>query len=179
MGWSFSVRMPTDPAGCHDAAQTLRAAAVAATDAADFLDGQTALPPERFGGWTAQDYRAAASDLAQDSRGCAADTTALAAALDDYVARIRAVRRTLARIRDDAVRAGLTLTPDDDVWWPPAPTTEQDLAYRRLCSEATDAHTEAASAYATWWEALQELTKGPLPSRSEEESTWSPSTTSR
>lgn len=165
MGWYFSVALPTDPAACHSAAESLRAVARRTGDAAAFLDTQADLPREVFSGLAARSYRAASGALATDCRGSADDTLALAAALETYAARISAVRRALARIRDDAMAAGLDVSSDDLVHQVPVPRTEQDEAFRRLEAAATDAHAEAESAYAAWWQAVQEHTKGPLPSR--------------
>lgn len=165
MSWFFSVALPADPIGCRSAARTLRATADAATAAADFLAHQATLSPSEFSGLTARSYRAAAAALETDSRGAASDTTGLAAALDAYADRIDDVRRVLERVRDDAVRAGLDVTADELVLWPPAPATEQDRTYQRLAAAAAGARTDQETAYSAWWQALQELTKGPLPSR--------------
>jgi hypothetical protein len=162
MSWSFSVALPADPAPCHDAADTIRSVARAADGAADFLDGQAAVPHHDFSGAAADSYRSAAASLGADSRGVAGDTRALAAALDDYAARIAAVRRTLTRVREAAVAQGFEVTADDQVESVPVPGTAVDAAYRRLEATANDAHEEAASAYAAWSRAVQELTTGPL-----------------
>jgi hypothetical protein len=165
VGWSFSVELPADRAGCSGAADTLRSAARAAAAAADFLAGQAALSPVEFSGVTAQSYRTTAAALETDCRGSAADTTALADALDLYAMRINEIRRVLTHLRDHAVRAGLELTSDDLVLWPPAPTTEQDRIYQRLEATASDARIDEQAAHEAWWRAVQLLTKGPLPSR--------------
>lgn len=165
MSWYFSVALPTDPAGCDRAAESLREVARVARTAGDFLDGQAALPREVFSGLAAQSYRAASGALATDCRGTVDDTLALASALDDYVARISDVRRTLARIRDDALAADLEVSSADLVHQVPVPRTEQDAVFRRLEAAAAAAHAEAESAYDAWWQAVQEFTKGPLPSR--------------
>lgn len=164
----FTTVLPDDPAGCHEAAATLRAAARAALAAADLLADQVALPREVFDGIAAREYRAAAAALVEDARGSAADTTALADALETYATTIAEVRDTLIRVRSDAVRAGLTVTPDGLVQWPPSVGTELDAAYRRLVATASDAQHRAAAADAAWWRAIQEHTKGPLPSRTHE-----------
>jgi len=162
MSWSFSVALPTDPAPCRDAADTLRSVARAADDAAGFLDGQAAVPHHDFSGAAADSYRTAAAVLGADSRGVAADTHALAAALDDYAAHIAAVRRTLTRVREAAVAQGFAVTVDDHVESVPVPGTTVDAAYRRLEATASEAHEAAASAYAAWSQAVQDLTTGPL-----------------
>jgi len=162
MSWSFSVALPTDPEPCHDAADTLRSVAQAAHGAADFLDGQAAVPHHDFSGAAADSYRTAAAVLGADSRGVAADTHALAAALDDYAAHIAAVRRTLTRVREAAVAQGFAVTVDDHVESVPVPGTVVDAAYRRLEAAANEAHEAAASAYAAWSQAVQDLTTGPL-----------------
>lgn len=165
MSWYFSIALPEDPSGCHQAAESLRAVADRALQAADVLDGQVALPRETFSGLAAQSYRTAASALATDCRGSADDTLALARVLEDYATRITDVRRTLTRVRDDALAAHLEVSAVDLVQQVPVPGTEQDTTFRRLEAEASAAHAEAESAYAAWWQALQEHTKGPLPSR--------------
>ena len=165
MGWYFSVAQPDDPAGCQEAAESLRAVARRARTAEAFLDDQASLPNEVFSGLASQSYRAASSALATDCRGASDDTLALAAALDDYATRLSDVRRTLARIRDDAVAAGLDVSSVDLVNQVPVPGTEQDAVFRRLDAAAAAAHAEAESAYSAWWQAVQEHTKGPLPSR--------------
>ncbi len=162
MGWYFSVALPDDPAPCHDAAETLRSVARAARLAADFLDGQGALPREDFGGLAARSYRDASAALGADSRGVADDTHGLAVALDDYAARIAAVRRTLAGIRDDALAQGFTITPQERVESVPVAGTSVNLPFQRLEARATRAHAEAEAAGADWWQAVQDLTTGPL-----------------
>lgn len=136
-----------------------------AGDAAVFLDHQAGLSTEVFSGLASQSYRAASGALVTDCRGTADDTLALAAALDDYATRISDVRRTLARIRDDALAAGLDVSPVDLVQQVPVPRTERDEVFRRLEAAAAAAQAEAQSAYDDWWQAVQEFTKGPLPSR--------------
>lgn len=165
MSWYFSIRLPEHPTGCHQAAGSLREVARRAREAAELLDCQVALPREVFGGLAAQSYRTAAGALATDCRGSADDTLALAGALEEYAARISDVRRTLARIRDDALAADLEVSAVDLVHQVPVPGTEQGATFRRLEAAAAAAHAEAESAYAAWWWALQEHTKGPLPSR--------------
>ncbi|MDZ5619866.1 hypothetical protein SFC88_03460 [Nocardioides sp. HM23] len=164
MSWYFSVALPADPAPCHDAAATLRAVARAAGTAADFLAGQSVLSRDAFGGAAAQSYRTAAAALRDDSTGVAADTSALAEALDGYAVRVASVRRALAAVRDDAVAHGFEVTADDQVEWVPAPGTEIDAVYRSLEDRAVRARAEADSAYADWWRAVQEHTTGPLAS---------------
>lgn len=162
MGWYFSVALPDDPAPCHDAAETLRSVARAARRAADFLDGQGALPREDFGGLAARSYRDASAALGADSRGVADDTHGLAVALDDYAARIAAVRRTLAGVRDDAMAQGFTITPEERVESVPVAGTTANLSFQRLEARATRAHAEAEAARSDWWQAVQDLTTGPL-----------------
>jgi hypothetical protein len=164
VSWYFSVALPADATDCHRAADSLRLVARRAGAAAAFLDGQASLPNESFSGLAAQSYRTASGALATDCRGTHDDTLALAAALDHCAARISAVRRTLARIRDDAVAAGLDVS-SDLVHQVPVPRTEQDATFRLLETAAAGAHAETESAYAAWWHAVQEFTKGPLPSR--------------
>jgi uncharacterized protein YukE len=162
VAWHFSVALPADPGPCHDAADSLRAVARTAGHAADFLDGQSAMPAEDFTGAAARSYRAAASVLGADARGVADDVHALAAALDDYAVRIEGVRQELGRIREAALDAGLEITSDERVLLTPAPETPVDAAYERLEARATRAHAEAHSASGSWWRAVQRFTTGPL-----------------
>jgi len=162
VGWSFSVALPADAAPCHEAADLLRSVARAAGHAADFLDDQAGMPGEDFGGAAARSYRAASVDLGADARGVADDVHALAAALDDYADRIEGVRQELARIRDAALDAGLTITSDERVLWTPVPETPVDAAYERLDARATRAHADAGGACGSWSRAVQRLTTGPL-----------------
>lgn len=163
MSWSFSVAQPADPGPCHDAAATLRAVADAADDATRFLGGEAAVSPEVFGGVAAERYRAASAALGTGTAGVAADTRVLAEALDTYASRIAAVRRTLERVRAEAVRAGIEVTPDDLVQQVPIPGTEQDATFHRLEASAADARADAESAYLDWRRALDEHTTTPLP----------------
>ncbi len=167
MSWYFSVALPLDPAGCARGAESLREVARRAQEAADFHDGQVALPHEAFSGLAAQSYRTASSALAIDCRAIVDDTLALAGALDDYAARMTDVRRTLARIRDDALAADLEVSSADLVHQVPVPGTDQDAVFRRLEAAAAAAHADGESACDAWWQAVQEFTKGLLPSRTD------------
>lgn len=164
MSWFFSVALPTDPSLCHDAAGTLRSAARAAERTAAFLAGQSSMPGAVFSGLAAQSYRSASAALAADSRGVALDLTELAAALDDYAARIAGVRHTLLRVRQDAELQGFSISPDDRVQSVPVPGTAVEAAFQRLEDRAVAAQTEAESARSAWWQTVQAATTGPLAS---------------
>lgn len=167
MGSSFSVALPADPAGCHDAALTLRTAARAATSAADELADQVAMPRDSFSGIAAQTYRDAAAATEADCRGSARDLTALADALEAYADAVGAARRVLAHVRDDVVGAGLAITPDDLVvnLFTPDPRPHRHAVFDRLAAVADAAQADVASARRAWWHAVQDHTKGELPSR--------------
>lgn len=128
------------PTGVDDAAETLRSVAHAARRAADFLDGQGALPREDFGGLAARRYRDASAALGADSRGVADDTHGLAVVLDDYAAGIAAVRQMLADVREDALAQGFTITPEERVESVPVPGTTVNLPFQRLDARAIRAH---------------------------------------
>lgn len=165
MSWAFSVALPADPAGCVAAAATLRSAADAAAAAADFHAGQARVPRSAFSGCTAQAYRSAAAALHLDARSVSERTGALAVALEAYAAAIGDVRRVLARVRDDALAAGFVVTADDQVLWPPSPVADVNRRFDRLEAAAVAAHARTDAACAAWWRAVQEHTRGRLPSR--------------
>ncbi len=122
------------------------------------------MPGAVFSGLAAQSYRSASAALAADSRGVALDLTELAAALDDYAARIAGVRRTLLRVRQDAELQGFSISPDDRVQSVPVPGTAVEAAFQRLEDRAVAAQTEAESARSAWWQTVQAATTGPLAS---------------
>ena len=131
MSWFFSVALPVDPAPCREAVGTLRSVARTARSASDVLEGQTALPPESFGGLTAHTYRLACGRLSRATAGLAEDASGLAAALEEYVVRVVAARSTLVDVRAAAVAAGFRLA-DDIVQWVPAPASPLGELYGRL-----------------------------------------------